>query len=147
MPPWLPEKGYGEFEGERRLNDYDLALLQKWVATGAMEGDPADLPAIPKWNNGWQLGEPDLIVETAPYTLPADGKDVYYNFVVPIPTTSNRYVSGVEFLPGVHHKNITPHDISICPRARTAYLLVREPYDRNRGLRAKLRRIIDNASA
>jgi len=54
---------------------------------------------------------------------------------------------GVEFLPGVHHKNITPHDISICPRARTAYLLVREPYDRNRGLRAKLRRIIDNASA
>jgi hypothetical protein len=55
---------------------------------------------------------------------------------------------GVEFLPGVHHKNITPHDISICPRARTAWLLVREPYDEAKhSLRAKIRRIVDNASA
>jgi hypothetical protein len=54
---------------------------------------------------------------------------------------------GVEFAPGVHHKNITPHDISVCPRARTAYLLVREPYDENTSVRAKLRRILANASA
>jgi hypothetical protein len=54
---------------------------------------------------------------------------------------------GVEFLPGVHHKNITPHDISVCPRARTAYLLVREPYDEKTSVRAKLRRILANASA
>jgi len=106
MPPWLPEQGYGEFEGERRLSAHDLALIQKWVATGVAEGNPADLPSIPKWNSGWQLGEPDLIVETGAYTLPPDGKDVYYNFVVPIPTTSNRYVSAVEFQPSsrvVHH--------------------------------------------
>ena len=55
---------------------------------------------------------------------------------------------GVEFVPGVHHKNITPHDISICPRARTTYLLVREPYSEEKhSKRARIRRFIDNISA
>jgi hypothetical protein len=35
--------------------------------------------------------------------------------------------AGIEFVPGVDRKNVTPHDIATCPRARTAYLLVREP--------------------
>ena len=50
---------------------------------------------------------------------------------------------GVEFEPGVHHKNITPHDISICPRARTAYLLVREPPKRERSWKARVRSLVD----
>ena len=54
---------------------------------------------------------------------------------------------GVEFVPGVDRKNVTPHDISTCPRARTIHLLVREPYDSKSGVRATLRRIIDKASA
>ena len=52
----------------------------------------------------------DLIVRPEGYTLAPDGRDVYYNFVVPIPTTANRFVKGVEFLPGnprvVHHSFI-----------------------------------------
>jgi hypothetical protein len=113
MPPWLPEPGYGEFESDRRLADRDLSLLQKWIEDGSPEGNPAETPQLPKWNEGWSLGTPDLVVETAPYTLPAGGNDIYYNFVVPIPTASTRYVSGVEFIPGnrvVHHAfiNIDP---------------------------------------
>ena len=54
---------------------------------------------------------------------------------------------GIEFAPGVHQKNVTPHDISASPRARTAYLLVREPYSRETSTRAKLKRILSNASA
>src|SRR5207249_916114 len=52
--------------------------------------------------------KPDLVV-TLPqsYTLPAEGKDLYRNFVVPIPIASSRYVPAVEFQPGlprgVHH--------------------------------------------
>src|SRR3954469_12210433 len=41
MPPWLPEKGYGEFAGERRLGATELGLIQQWVAEGASEGAPA----------------------------------------------------------------------------------------------------------
>src|SRR6266568_3225859 len=72
MPPWLPERGYGEFRHERRLTAEQIDTIQKWVTGGASEGDPADRPGLPKFAEGWQLGEPDLIVQMPqPYTLPA----------------------------------------------------------------------------
>jgi tetratricopeptide (TPR) repeat protein/mono/diheme cytochrome c family protein len=107
MPPWQPEHGYGEFEGERRLSNLQLALIQKWVEQDAPEGNAAELPTAPNFKNEWQLGQPDLIVQPATaYKLPGDVKDVYFNFVTPIPTTANRYVAAVDLLPGnrtVHH--------------------------------------------
>jgi hypothetical protein len=106
MPPWQPAHGYGEFEGERRLSDLQIALLQRWVEEGAVEGNPAEAPPLPTFPAEWQLGHPDLVVQPKAYTLPPDGKDVYFNFVTTIPTTSNQFVAAVEMLPGnrsVHH--------------------------------------------
>jgi len=108
MPPWLAEPGYVEFAGERRLSSDQIGAIQQWVAEGAVEGLPADLPPAPQWTEGWQLGRPDLIVPMPEaYTLPAGGKDVYRNFVMHIPVSTRRYVKSVEFLPGnwktVHH--------------------------------------------
>src|SRR5438094_28628 len=108
MPPWLPEPGYGEFAFDRRLSVDQIETIQQWVADGAIEGDPTDLPPQPQFPERWQLGWPDLVL-TLPqaHTLPAEGKDVYRNFVVPIPVPTLKYVKGVEFLPGnarvVHH--------------------------------------------
>jgi hypothetical protein len=53
----------------------------------------ADLPLLPKWTEGWQLGPPDLVA-TLPeaYSLPAEGKDVYRNFIIPLATTTSRFV-------------------------------------------------------
>lgn len=111
MPPWPPEPGYGEFEGARRLSDEQINAIQQWEEQGAAEGDPADLPPPPKSHEGWQLGEPDLVVKMArPYTLRASGPDVFRNFVIPIPVSGTRYVRALEILPGnkrvVHHCNI-----------------------------------------
>lgn len=108
MPPWLPEIGYGEFAEERRLSAEQIGLIEQWVAEGAREGVASDLPSMPKWTVGWQLGEPDLVVKmTQPYTLPPEGKEVYRNFVIPIPISAARHVKAVEFQPGnqkiVHH--------------------------------------------
>src|SRR5262245_12024696 len=47
MPPWLPEPGHGEFIGQRRLRDDQIALIAKWVENGAPEGGPADAPKPP----------------------------------------------------------------------------------------------------
>ena len=44
MPPWLPEKGYGEFAGDRSLSARQIKLIEQWVAEGAEEGAAADLP-------------------------------------------------------------------------------------------------------
>ena len=107
MPPWLPDDG-GPFAGERRLRPEQIRILQRWVEAGAPEGNPADLPTVPRWPEGWQLGKPDLVVAMPEdYTLAAEGRDVYRNFVVPIPIDRLRFVRAVELQPSnprvVHH--------------------------------------------
>ena len=110
MPPWLPEPGHGEFLHERRLTAGQIETIQHWYADGAPEGEPADLPALPKFAEGWQLGEPDLVVQMPlPYTLSAEGRDIYRNFVIPAPVSETRFVRAFEFHPNnksVHHVRI-----------------------------------------
>jgi tetratricopeptide (TPR) repeat protein/mono/diheme cytochrome c family protein len=108
MPPWKPEPGFGDLAGERRLSDEQILAIDRWVATGLLEGNPAEVTP-PHWSGGWQLGEPDLVVTLPEYTLRADGSDVFRNFVVAVPSAAARYVRGLEFRPGsraVHHANI-----------------------------------------
>jgi len=106
MPPWLPERGYGEFVGDRSLADLQITCSGAgWTRRG--RGDSRDLPPVPQFNEGWQLGQPDLIITLPqPYNLVAEGKDVYRDLVVPIPLPANRFVSGSSsFLetPVIHH--------------------------------------------
>lgn len=112
MPPWLPERGEGDFAGERRMRPDEIALLEQWVDQGAQEGEPADRKSPPPPGTaGWQLGTPDLVVELSePYELAAGGTDVFRNFVLPIDIPATRYVRGIEVQPGnravVHHASI-----------------------------------------
>ncbi|HEX4131831.1 MAG TPA: hypothetical protein VHZ24_17495 [Pirellulales bacterium] len=108
MPPWHADPDYGEFLDERRLSDDELATLRAWAEAGAPAGDPADLPPEPEFPDGWQLGEPDLVIRMAePFQVAADGADVYRCFVLPILVPENKMVAAVEFKPGnpraVHH--------------------------------------------
>lgn len=109
MPPWLPE-GEGIFANERRLTDAQIQVLQDWHASGAPLGDTNAIPAAPKFEEGWLLGRPDLVVEfPEAYTLGAEGADLYRNFVVPAPSNERRYVRAYEFRPlnrSVHHVRI-----------------------------------------
>jgi Flp pilus assembly protein TadD len=111
MPPWLPERVQAAFANERRLRDDQIAMIQQWVEGGATEGAVADRPAIPKWPDGWQLGQPDLVLSMPlPYTLQAVGTDVFRNFVIPVPAGPTRYVRGIEFRAGnprsLHHASV-----------------------------------------
>lgn len=108
MPPWPPVGGHGRFLGDRSLPAEEIGLLNQWIEEGAAEGNPAEHPAAPQWSTDWQLGPPDLVV-TMPqaYSVWAEGRDIYRNFVVPVPLTAPRYVRAIEFRPGnarvVHH--------------------------------------------
>lgn len=108
MPPWKAELGYGDFADPRRLTDAQILLIKKWVDEGAPEGNAASRMPPPKFTSDWHLGKPDMVVEmTESYTVPAEGKDIYRCFVVPINNTEEKYVSAVEYRPGnrsvVHH--------------------------------------------
>ncbi|HWE96603.1 MAG TPA: hypothetical protein VG269_21770 [Tepidisphaeraceae bacterium] len=108
MPPWRPEHGYGDFIGERRLTDGQIDTLEGWLKSEKAEGNAADLPATPKFPQGWQLGEPDLVVKMPEaYTVKAEGRDEFRIFVLPLNLTEDKYVEAVEYRPGnrkiVHH--------------------------------------------
>ncbi|HEX6209674.1 MAG TPA: tetratricopeptide repeat protein, partial [Methylomirabilota bacterium] len=110
MPPWPPVAGHGRFKGERRLTPSETATLERWVRRGSPEGDPAALPPAPRFTAGWQLGTPDLVLEaTEGWTVPADGGDVFRNFVLQVPISERRHVRAIEIRPGnprlVHHAN------------------------------------------
>jgi tetratricopeptide (TPR) repeat protein len=111
MPPWLPEPGELKFADELRLSDSEIAPIQAWVEQGSVEGNPSDLPPMPKFAEGWQLGKPDVILKAAqPYALPASGSDNYWNFVFRAPVDRTRWVKAMEIRPGdkrlVHHANV-----------------------------------------
>jgi Tfp pilus assembly protein PilF len=111
MPPWLPEPGFGEFTGENRLTAQQIATIRQWVRAGAPEGNPADSPRPPVFTPGWQLGQPDLVLTVPkPFSVPAEGPDLFWNFVISPAITKTRYVRSVEVRPGsaasVHHANL-----------------------------------------
>jgi Flp pilus assembly protein TadD len=107
MPPWKPAPGSVAFVGDRSLTDAQIDVFARWATQGAPRGDPADMPPIPKWPEGWQLGKPDLVVQLPrPYALRPEGTDVYRNFVIPAAVTGSHYVTAWEFRAGsraIHH--------------------------------------------
>jgi hypothetical protein len=108
MPPWHAEHGFGEFAGERRLSDNQIAAIADWVKQGMPEGDRSRLPPLPQFADGWQLGKPDLVLTMpAAYDVPASGPDIYRNFALPTGLTEDKYIRAVEFRPSarkaVHH--------------------------------------------
>jgi hypothetical protein len=108
MPPWKAGPSDYAFENARRLTDEQIAIIQRWVADGAPEGDPAKTPAVPRFTEGWQLGAPDLAVSMSDaFEVPATGPDVYRNFVVPLNLDRDTWVRAIDFRPSarsvVHH--------------------------------------------
>lgn len=111
MPPWLPSADGLAMEEDSHLSEEQIAKFQKWVTDGTPEGDAAELPPAPKFASGWQLGQPDVILQaSSAFTIPASGTDVYWNFIFREPTQSSRFVKAIEIHPGdkrlVHHANL-----------------------------------------
>lgn len=108
MPPTKSVVGTGPYHQERRLSPEQLELIERWVTAGCPEGNPSDLPPLPQFPQGWQLGEPDIVLQLPQaYEIPAEGRDVYRNFVLPLEVPAGRYIRAIEFRPSnrriVHH--------------------------------------------
>jgi tetratricopeptide (TPR) repeat protein len=125
MPPWPPEPASHSFVGERGLSDAEIAILQRWHEAGAPEGEASLTPPTPEIGTGWQLGEPDLVLPMPEaFTVPAEGLDVFRNFVIPVPTGERRFVRAVELRPGnarvVHHAILHVDPERLCRRLDAA---------------------------
>ncbi len=65
----------------------------------------------PHYSSEWQLGPPDMILHVAhPYDLPAGGSEIFWNFIMPVPVKTERWVRAIEVRPGnpkvFHHANV-----------------------------------------
>jgi mono/diheme cytochrome c family protein len=119
MPPYRYDREVGiqQLKDDLRLSEAEIQTISRWVDTGAPLGNPADLPppvhfANPnEWAFASEFGPPDLVVKTTPFTLPAEGQDVWWRPVVPTGLTTDRCIRAVSVKPSVkgraaaHHAN------------------------------------------
>jgi mono/diheme cytochrome c family protein len=108
MPPWHPAPGYGSFRNEMRLAEAQITTLRNWVKAGMPEGPPEKAQKPPTFPEGWQLGEPDMVLRTSgAFEVPAGGRDVYRNFAIPVGLAEDKWLTAIEIRPGsravLHH--------------------------------------------
>jgi thiol-disulfide isomerase/thioredoxin len=108
MPPWHADPRYGHFRNDRSLSPDQRATLLAWLDQGAPLGDPKDLPPTKSFQQGWSIGQPDVVFEIPePYYVPAQGVVAYVHFRVPTHFTEDKWVQAAEAVPGdplvVHH--------------------------------------------
>lgn len=108
MPPWHPDPTFGHWTNDRRMSQKEIDSIVAWIDAGAKEGDPKQMPPMPKFSSGWQIGEPDVVFQMpVEFTVPAEGAVPYQYFRVPTNFKQDRYITAMEARAGnlsvVHH--------------------------------------------
>ena len=124
MPPWFLDKTVGiqRFINDISLSDAEIDIIVRWVDAGAPEGDPADMPPPLDWPSGdrfrldSELGPPDLVVRSVPFTMPAVAQDVFFRTTVDVPLAEPRWIRAAETKPSgrdgrriAHHASTYMH--------------------------------------
>ena len=108
MPPWFADPRYGHFANDVSLTERQIATIVAWAQAGAPAGDSHDAPVPRKWEAGWNIAQPDLVVKMPKAVqIPAHGEIEYTYEIVPTHFGEDRWVQMSEFRPGspahVHH--------------------------------------------
>jgi hypothetical protein len=121
MPPWSIDKSVGvqQFQNDRSLSDDEISTIVRWVDSGSPMGNPKDMPPAQKWpsDDGWllakQFGQPDFVLKSEPYTMPAQSQDQWWKPLADVPVTEPRWVRAVEMRPGTAvGRKITHHALA-----------------------------------
>jgi hypothetical protein len=108
MPPWFADPHYGKWSNDRSLAKGDVDTIARWVASGAPEGEAKDAPVPAKFIDGWNIWQPDMILEMpVDYHVPASGTVDYQYILIKGNFTEDKWVKMAEVRPGnrsvVHH--------------------------------------------
>jgi hypothetical protein len=112
MPPWHLDKTVGirHYKNDRSLSDAEIAMVARWVDSGAPQGNPADMPkpmAFPP-DDQWFIGKPDLQVTTdQDFKMYPKGPDWWIDQYAEVRLTEDRWIKAMEVKPSnpkiVHH--------------------------------------------
>lgn len=110
MPPWHADPAHGDFVNDRRMSKEDKQTIYDWVAAGAPEGDPNDLPEPREYLADWMLPtEPDAVIfaHEKPHSVPAEGVIKYQYTSAETNFKEDKWITAAEIIPGsravVHH--------------------------------------------
>ena len=107
MPPWHADPHHGDWKNDRRLSQAELDTIAAWVDGGAKEGNPKDLPAAPKYYEGWAIGKPDVLLSIPEQNVPAEGVVAYQYLTVKTNFTEDKWIQAAEIKStgreAVHH--------------------------------------------
>jgi hypothetical protein len=100
MPPWFADPRYGHFSDDPSLTDQQIATIAAWDKAGAPAGDPHDAPPPRGWNEGWNIGQPDVVVKMPKAVqTPARGEVEYMYEIVPTHFSADKWGRGASFEP------------------------------------------------
>jgi hypothetical protein len=118
MPPWHVDRTVGvkEFKNDRGLSEDQLNTMLRWIDGGMPFGKKEDLPppAVFPDPTGWQLakqlGQPDLVLKSPPYSIAPQTQDKWFRPTTETGLTEDRWVRAIEIKPAsaegrkvVHH--------------------------------------------
>ena len=117
MPPYRYDRHIGiqDLKDDLRLSPSEIDMIARWVDDGAPLGDPAHLPPpmsfpdLNKWAYEDELGPPDLVIKTTPYSVPAQGSDVWWRPIVPSGLTEDRCMKAVSVRPSAGGRGVAHH--------------------------------------
>ena len=123
MPPFQIDRTVGvtKFKNDDSLSPAELETIVKWVDAGAPQGSPKDMPPAIAWpaEQGWNFAktfgqtEPDMIVKSDSFTMPAVAQDAWDKRVTPIELTEPRWVRAIEIRPSnVKGRKVIHHAIA-----------------------------------
>ena len=119
MPPWFANPAHGDFVEDPTLTDEQIAMIGRWVDSGAPAGDLAAAPEPPTFSTDWQIGTPDVIFTMEPFEITDEMEDHYQWVQIENHLDEDRWIKGMEvhatFAEAVHH-NLTylgPADATI----------------------------------
>lgn len=106
MPPWSANPEHGHFANDPSLTAEEMAKVKRWLHDGLALGDEAKkLPPAPP-RPEWEIGTPDMIIETEPFSIAAEGRVPYRYVRIPNTSTEDRWVDATQILsdpPGIVH--------------------------------------------
>ena len=117
MPPYRYDRHVGiqDLKDDLRLSESEIDTIVRWVDEGVPVGDPADLPPalsfpdLNEWAYEDDFGPPDLVIKTKPYTIAAEGSDVWWRPIVPSGLTEDRCMKAVSVRAGAQGRGVAHH--------------------------------------
>ena len=119
MPPYAYDQHIGiqDLEGDWRLSQEQIDTVVAWVNSGSPYGDQDIVPQVPEmpdpneWKFAPMFGQPDAIIASSPYDIPANGNDLWSKEIVESGIAENKCIKAVQVKPRgdaaavVHHAN------------------------------------------